>query len=254
MKKNRMMRVASALLIAVLLTTCSISGTFAKYVTTASASDTARVAKWGVGVSVSVDPFANSYAKTDGNAISANTVVSATEGTAPNTTQDDVVAPGTSGTFGTIQITGAPEVEVIAETVVDVELSDGWKYNSGANNEVDSMYFPLVITVANTVVDLSGCDTLEKVEVAIEDAIIKAVLNDSVQITADDIVTTGRSAIQHYGPNSSDLADASAITISWSWPFSSTNDVNDVKDTYLGNHNEDATISVSISVTVTQVD
>ena len=43
MKKNIMMRVASALLIAVLLTTCAISGTFAKYVSTASGSDTARV-------------------------------------------------------------------------------------------------------------------------------------------------------------------------------------------------------------------
>ena len=50
MKKNRMMRVASALLVAVLLTTCAISGTFAKYVTTESGSDFARVAKWGVNV------------------------------------------------------------------------------------------------------------------------------------------------------------------------------------------------------------
>ena len=46
MKKNRMMRVASALLVAVLLTTCAISGTFAKYVSTATGEDAARVAYW----------------------------------------------------------------------------------------------------------------------------------------------------------------------------------------------------------------
>lgn len=47
MKKNVMMRAASALLVAVLLTTCAISGTFAKYTTSTTGSDKARVAYWG---------------------------------------------------------------------------------------------------------------------------------------------------------------------------------------------------------------
>ena len=50
MKTNKMMRIASVLLVAVLLSTCAISGTFAKYVTTASGNDTARVALWDVSV------------------------------------------------------------------------------------------------------------------------------------------------------------------------------------------------------------
>ena len=50
MRNNRMMRAASALLVAVLLTTSTISGTFAKYVTEKEVSDTARVAKWGVEI------------------------------------------------------------------------------------------------------------------------------------------------------------------------------------------------------------
>ena len=49
MKTNKMMRIASVLLVAVLLTTCSISGTFAKYVSQATGTDTARVAYWGWG-------------------------------------------------------------------------------------------------------------------------------------------------------------------------------------------------------------
>lgn len=47
MKKNRMMRLASILMIAVLMTTCTISGTFAKYTTEVTSQDTARVANWG---------------------------------------------------------------------------------------------------------------------------------------------------------------------------------------------------------------
>lgn len=47
MKKNNMMRLASVLLVLVLLTTCAISGTFAKYITANEATDTARVAHWG---------------------------------------------------------------------------------------------------------------------------------------------------------------------------------------------------------------
>ena len=48
MKKNKMMRIASVLLVAVLLSTCAISGTFAKYVTQVSGNDSARVARWGI--------------------------------------------------------------------------------------------------------------------------------------------------------------------------------------------------------------
>ena len=60
MKKNFMMRAASVLLVAVMLTTCAISGTFAKYVTSDSGSDFARVAKFGVTVT---DKFETLFAR-----------------------------------------------------------------------------------------------------------------------------------------------------------------------------------------------
>ena len=47
MKKNKMMRLAAILLVCVLMTTSVISGTFAKYTTSDSAFDSARVATWG---------------------------------------------------------------------------------------------------------------------------------------------------------------------------------------------------------------
>ena len=61
MKTNKMMRLASVLLVAVLLSTCAISGTFAKYVTTKEASDSARVAKFGVTITASGKTFAEAY-------------------------------------------------------------------------------------------------------------------------------------------------------------------------------------------------
>ena len=50
MKTNKMMRIASVLLVAVLLSTCAISGTFAKYTSSSTGTDTARVAKWNFTV------------------------------------------------------------------------------------------------------------------------------------------------------------------------------------------------------------
>ena len=47
LKNNRTMRAAVLLLALVLITSCFVGGTFAKYVTSGDAADLARVAKWG---------------------------------------------------------------------------------------------------------------------------------------------------------------------------------------------------------------
>ena len=61
MRKNKLMRLASLLLVLVLLTSSVISGTLAKYVMNASGSDSARVARFGVEISAVNDLFGNSY-------------------------------------------------------------------------------------------------------------------------------------------------------------------------------------------------
>ena len=61
MRKNKMMRLASSLLVAVLITTSTISGTFSKYTTQDKASDAARVAKWGVELQVAGDMYGLNY-------------------------------------------------------------------------------------------------------------------------------------------------------------------------------------------------
>ncbi len=131
-----MMRIASILLVATLLTTCAISGTFAKYVTKASGEDSARVAKWGIVLGISGgDVFDIQYpthevAETGDNAPSVYegeySVISALE--------DKVVAPGTSsedlenGNL-TATVKGTPEVatrySLTIKNLKDVVLPEG---------------------------------------------------------------------------------------------------------------------------------
>jgi hypothetical protein len=112
-----------------LISTCAISGTFAKYVTRASGEDQARVAKWGVLVSVDGGAFADKYAATDEAYLKDGgeySVVSSVEG-------EQVVAPGTSAEEAEMALVatvkGTPEVAarytIEGKGVKDVVLPAG---------------------------------------------------------------------------------------------------------------------------------
>ena len=94
MKKNVMMRVASALLVAVLMTTCAISGTFAKYTSTASGTGTAKVAKWAFELN----------GTEMANAFTFDLAETWTEynGSTENEVTADLLAPGTAGSFAIV--------------------------------------------------------------------------------------------------------------------------------------------------------
>ena len=116
MKKNRMMRLASGLLVAVLVTTSMISGTFAKYTTQDSASDVARVAKWGVELQVVGNLYGDTYkdaiVKEDADGFTVQSV----DQTA------DLVAPGTKNDEGfTFSLKGQPEVAGEVTTTMKIQ-------------------------------------------------------------------------------------------------------------------------------------
>lgn len=222
MRKNRMMRAASALLVAVLMTTCTISGTFAKYVTEASADDSARVAKWGVTITVTGDDaFATTY-----------------NDTAPGTqveSSEKVVAPGTKGTLATAALAGTPEVAVAVTYDAEIKL-DKWTYNDGVK---DNFYCPLVFTVGSTTID--GADYYNNAT-AFKTAIVNAI--------------AGEGATYAPGTNLS----AETISISWEWVFTGGNIAGisrDVMDTYLGDQaaaGQAPTVEFAMTTTATQVD
>ena len=125
MKKNRMMRLASILLVCVLLSTSVISGTFAKYVSEATGVDTAVVAKWSFKVGESdIAPAANTTFTVD----LFSTAYELEEGKVGTTAdgdvkaEDKIIAPGTGGSFA---LTLKNESEVTAKyTVTLFDITD----------------------------------------------------------------------------------------------------------------------------------
>lgn len=116
MKKNKMMRIAAVLLVVTLLSTCAISGTFAKYVAKADFEDSVRVAKWGIKIETSSSLFSETYAAEDESYMLAGGTVSVESAYDEDGDEkiDKVVAPGTSsdqinGGF-TARLYGKPEV------------------------------------------------------------------------------------------------------------------------------------------------
>lgn len=222
MKKNYSMRIASMLLVLVLLTTCVISGTFAKYVTSDSAEDSARVAKWGVTVKATdAGTFEKEYAADDSTfTLATNTVVSS----------DSVLAPGTKGEFTRFDIAGTPEVAVRVTYVATVDLGDKWEDKDG------NYYCPLVVTVGTTTIEGLLQTDAEAFETAIKNAIEAC------------------KADYKAGDDLSDVEDD--VVIKWSWAYSTSAD-NDIKDTYLGDQAAEgnaAQISLTVSCTITQID
>lgn len=214
--KNKALRLASCLLIAVLLTTCAVSGTFAKYVTTANGSDSARVAKWGFQPTTITltDLFKDAY---------DTTVNGAT----------DVIAPGTTGeakfgfTYGGASGIGAPEVAYTF--VVSTEGSscdDAIKNNANIKWSLDG-----VLAKADGKTDGSW------------DALLAA-------IQALD----GNKTDDRYEPNTLPAAfnatGNNEHTVSWEWTFAG----NDAADTLMGNADTLANVTIKITITATQVD
>ena len=244
MKKNRMMRVASALLVAVLLSTCAISGTFAKYVTTAGANDTARVAKWGVSVSTTGSLFSTQYAN-DGT-IEKDKSGSDIAMTVVSSSTDNVVAPGTANATGlAFAITGTPEVAVNISFnitgVQDVLLPAGTylDYTTGNNTTdnftLDDNYYPIVYS-------------------------LKKGSTEVATGTMADIETYLDGIEGNYAANTNLSTTFGNYTLTWEWVFG--DDANNKADTFLGQlaagsataTGASTTTSATIEITVAQID
>lgn len=105
MKKNKMMRIASVLLVAVLLSTCTISGTFAKYTSSSTGTDTARVAKWDFTVGETDITTSNTFTFDLFNTANYTDSNVDTDGNG----SEVVIAPGTTGN-ASVTLTNNSEV------------------------------------------------------------------------------------------------------------------------------------------------
>lgn len=238
-KKNWTLRAAVLMLALVLITSCFVGGTFAKYVTGGSGTDSARVAKFGVTVTANGDVFAKEYATDD------QTVVGTITKSVIST--DKVVAPGTksNGAFVAAAVTGTPEVAVRVSYKLDTATLqlENWKDAEG------KFYCPLVFKVKNNNTDGSNT-VISGMEFQTADAMKAALVNAVAAYTKD------------YAPGT-DLSgkEAETLTISWEWPFETGTDTdkpaNNVRDTFLGDEaaaGRAATVSLTLATTVTQID
>ena len=235
-KKNWTLRAAVLMFALVLITSCFVGGTFAKYVTSGSGTDSARVAKFGVTVTASGDLFAKEYATDDQTVVGtiAKSVIST----------DKVVAPGTesNGDFVAATVTGTPEVAVRVSYKLDTATLqlENWKDGDG------KFYCPLVFKVKTP----DGNTVISGMEFQTAEAMKAALVNAVAAYTKD------------YAPGT-DLSGKAADTlaISWEWPFETGTDAdkpaNNVKDTFFGDEaaaGRAATVSLTLATTVTQID
>lgn len=217
MKKQRFFMLGIITVLVAVLSLTFVSSTFAKYTSSDSATDTARVAKWGINVAASgEDAFAMKY---NNAADPAGTKV---------VSDVKVVAPGTEGTLGSLAITGKAEVMVDITVNFDLILTN-WPTNN----------CPLIFNVGGEEVKFNGSTitTVSQLEQAVEDKVnelVQAAVGSGNDIAANTTLNLN-------------------LSVSWSWPFEG----NDANDTELGNLATGAnapTIEVDWSATVVQVD
>lgn len=214
MKKNKFFIAGLLTVFVAIVTLTLVSTTFAKYTSTDNGTATARVAKWGVTVNAgTMDGFAKEYV-TDDTAV--------TEITKSVVATENVMAPGTNGTFGKATLSGTPEVAVRVSYNAVLTLT-GWTVGSDD-------YCPLTFTVGATTINAAGNMKMAELKEAVEAAVNA--------LSAEYAAGTDLSTI------------GAGVTISWEWKF----EVDDTKDTALGNLATAPTVEFKLTTIVEQID
>lgn len=212
--KNKMMRLASLLMVAVLLTTSVVSGTYAKYTTEHEATTSARVARWGFnGTTFTLDDlFAATY---DGGQVLSSDL-------------SKVIAPGTTGSqviaFAT-ESGQAPEV-AYSFTVEASSTSDKATNSILQNANIKWAFYPLGMSPSE--IDAQWGDF---------DALLAEINGMDETLKPGELPKL-----------------AGSYVVAWKWVFhtSDTHDV-DV-DTPMGNENPLETVNLTIKINATQLD
>jgi len=194
MKKNWILRLGVLAMVLTLVTMPLVSSTYAKYVTSATGSDTARVAKWGVVVNADVkNIFGDAYDVTPSDlSVDYATGTVTVKAAADNT---NIVAPGTKGNFS-FGVSGQPEVSVAMTYDATIALSNWTVIASGD-------YQPIKWTIQRSSDNKYwDGDSWEA---------------SSSNLTAAQLDALIDSLDADYAPNATTLANT--YTVNWEWPF-----------------------------------
>ena len=150
--KNKLMRAATILMVLTLMTSCFVGSTFAKYTSTTTATDSAKVAKWSIlveGTEIAVQPEAT----TTFNLFDTVYEVDAT--TADGDVAADRIAPGTGGQF---DFSIENESEVNARYTVTLAATE-------ANGDIPIEYSLDGTTWETAITDLNGDASLTNIAI-----------------------------------------------------------------------------------------
>lgn len=223
MKKNKLFLLGLFVVFAAVLSLSLVSNTLAKYTTSDSGSDTARVAKWGVVINVTDDGDSKNV---------LDTLNSATEAHISVAQDKKLLAPGTKGELLTVVVTGQPEVAVNVDVSFTLTLT-GWEIGDPATE-----YMPLVFTAE---IGGAAAKTYRIGDGTGEYANISALCN---QLKAD----IEAAAIEYVADT--DLASKLDLVLSWEWAYEGDN----AKDTDLGDLSTAPTLGLTYEITITQVE
>lgn len=222
MKKNKALTAAISVLSLTMVSMCAIGGTFAKYTTNNSGTDTAKVAKWGV----TVEATTYNEAYEVGATANQDEQILAS-GVASNV----LIAPGANGKLVKIDVEGQPEVAVNIDYDATVTFDGLWE-----KDDSHTFYFPVVFKVNDTPVT-GAFNSTNDVKTALEAAIEKIGKTDGNLTEIEENTVLGSTY---------------DVVVSWEWEFSSSTDA-DKWDSYLASQNEMPSFSITVSATVTQV-
>ena len=212
MKKNWFLRIATLAIVLTVATACLVSGTLARYVTTETGQDLARVAAWGVEITA-----------TDGDTfVTEQGDLGEGEFSFQSGNTDDIVAPGMTGQM-LFEYSGTPEVGL---DIVYSVTGDGYTGDWTEDGVVD--YFPLQFT-----------------------ATYQLASDTDVVICTDQSYTAFVTALEEFYrfyAAGEDLSEYSLL-IEWEWPLDGGNDAG---DTYLGDLETAPEFELEILVTITQ--
>ncbi len=248
-KKHWTLRAAGLLFALVLITSCFVGGTFAKYVKSVSGTQMARVARFGVEITAEDETAFNTTYATGASGVSVglNSVISSDSHkvVAPGTKEDDTVK---------LSIAGTPEVAVHVELamkekeIMDVFLKNGTYLDLTTADPDDEFnlakpYHPIVFTLKkNGNVEKTG--------------------------TISEISAYLATFSEDYAAGTDLSAEFGTYTLSWKWAFDdSTIENKDQADTLLGalaakqsafpyhpGTDYHTGISFTLTATVTQID
>lgn len=241
-KNKNTFRVAALLLVACLISSVMLSGTFAKYTSEFAGEDTALVAKWNLTMSdgtnlydtaklnnpTTLDLFTHAY----------NDNILSTAGT------QKIIAPGVSGNF-VLDLTNNSDV------AADIEFAI-----TKPNPETDAAV-PMEFSIGKDFHDVGA--TILQGHAALQEALNN--LNTAPE--SDGLIRLA--AVEVDEEEEEEIVDSETITVYWRWPFGTSDLVDhetNVADTTLGTTSADAaalhdgqrtSYTLNIAITATQV-